>query len=149
MIIIKTIDLSQVPLKKNGDYDWEKAIGLILNFTYDDIQGEIQITGFNKRKNQVKIKYKERERSYNASKIVYVNFYNIFDIKNDFKFNPGDEVKNFLIKEQTYKDHIRAYKVECLKCHKEQTMEQFKLIKSKQPICINCKKESVKDDRNN
>jgi hypothetical protein len=136
---MKSIDLSPLPLAKNGNYDWQNSIGKKLRFQYEDIIGEIEIIGYKKRNNKVRIRYQDREREYNYSKIIYCSFSDILENKNSYRFTEGEIIKGFLIIEPLLEDHQRAYKVVCQKCNKESIMKQSKLIKSINPICTHCK----------
>lgn len=142
---MKKIDLSKLPKLKNGSYDWEASIGMKLQFWYEDICDEIEIIGYQKRGNKVKIKYHDRERSYNYSRIIYCSFSDILDNKNSYRFLEGEIIKDFLILEPLLVNSNRAYRVQCQKCFEESIIEQTRLI-NVMPRCLGCKKlKEVKD----
>ena len=44
--MIKKINLNNLKRDKKGNFDWEKSIGAKLDFTYDDIEGFIEIVSY-------------------------------------------------------------------------------------------------------
>ena len=51
----KYVDLSKLPKRNNGNYNWEQSVGMRFDFIYNTIQGEIVVLDYNKTKNQIKI----------------------------------------------------------------------------------------------
>ena len=50
---MRKVFLDNLPTKKYGNtfrIDWMKSIGSKIRFTYDDLDGEIEIVGFNNKK---------------------------------------------------------------------------------------------------
>ena len=50
---IKFVDLSELPLKKNLNINWEKSIGCQCSFIYGELTGKFKITDYKSGKNSM------------------------------------------------------------------------------------------------
>jgi len=81
--------------------DWEKSVGYIVDFVYDDIESNFQILEYidgSNNQNKIIIQYKNKIASINLNNIGRMNFSKILGYKKQrtlqFKYNIGDRFKD-------------------------------------------------------
>lgn len=110
--------------RKGKNIDWVNSIGKSIHFIYDDIEGDIVIIDYDKKKSMVtynyhNITYKQASTSLKDCKLGKMLFY-------DFKYDIGDILNNEdktqsvqIIDRQIIKRNkqkVKIYKYKCLKC---------------------------------
>ena len=127
---IRKVFLEDLPMKTYRGMNcinWQLAIGYIVKFTYDGIEGEIEIVDYDIKKQSLFVKYLDR----NTSKISAFNFIEgklgsiIGRYTKEFKINIGtilkDDKRDITITDKEYRINKRGqkckwYKYTCNKC---------------------------------
>lgn len=135
--IEKWMDLSVLPRKTKNRINWKESIGYKCSFKYDDIEGEIEIVGYNTPK--LTVKYLD----YDLFKIDTAHFQKcklgklLKKCTNEFKVKIGtnfkDTKRDLTIIDKEYKkeknEQIKKYyKYHCNKCENEDWIVEADLI---------------------
>ncbi len=149
------IDLSNVP-KKNGigKYkdklvtDWGKCCGCKCKFQYRNIEAELELLKYDRKKNRIYFLYNNQEYNLSFKGFMDVNFKSILGIHDiTYKYNIGEIINtqnaSIIILQQTYAissvgRRKSVYKVKCLKCGHTYVLDQDRIPKFEYcPVCIN------------
>jgi len=111
-------------------YDWIKSAELHIKvpFIYDDVKGELDIIGYKKENQSVKILYNDKQYDMKTGSFIRCNLGVILGIKTlSFKIEIGqtfkDNKRNLIIIDREYRDNpnnkgkvLKYYKYKCNKC---------------------------------
>lgn len=140
-------------LKGKEVINWKESIGHKVDFIYDDIEGEVEIIGYNYPKITVLYNLKKYSITSNCFKSAKIE--NIVTIKG-FKVAVGDRkiIKNkeleivelFYRKDKNGRNKEKYIKYKCLECNEISCMSEARFIKNKSscPICGKVPKRVVK-----
>ena len=118
---MRTINIDSLPRhkggKNKGSIDWQSSIGHTLNFTYDDVQGELTFIGLGKR-GMIIIDYNGEEHTINKESLKRCQFQFVLKkVTKGFRYNVGEIVttRNGMIKILSTLRHngYKKYQVEC------------------------------------
>lgn len=124
----KHIDLTCLKRDKQGEIIWFESIGRTIPFQFGEHSGELIITDYYARKNQVEVQFGELKAWVGATKIHYCNLEKLFKTPTkQFLYEPGAVVNGLQITEQIWLDKERAYVYKCSVCGHEGTVLQTKL----------------------
>lgn len=141
--VIREIDLSVLPKRKGkmNKIDWKNSIGYKINFTYDDIKGEIEIIEYDKKTNNITILFENKYSKISTGRFRECCLGNILNKHTkEFKLEIGqtfkDEKRDLTIIDREYREEKnnrckKYYKYHCNKCGAELWMEENNLITSK------------------
>lgn len=143
---IKFVDLSELPLKKNLNINWEKSIGCQCSFIYGELTGKFKITDYKSGKNSmVEITYNDRKTYISTSNLKCGNIGNVLGVfTSDFKFDINQVVErkrgNIKIINRFYKIENnrkrKYYEYQCCECKQYNTTTEAILLKgSGCPVC--------------
>lgn len=140
---MRKCDLTNVPTKKSDTriiYDWQKAIGLIIPFEYDSVQGAFEIINYISR-DKVYIKYNNKEYMLYGKYLKKGKIAKIFDQPVDWYYTEGDIISDTrgshnrqlkIIKrkyvEENKNPNVRShkyYQYKCLICGYDCSMDNF------------------------
>lgn len=148
------IDLSDLPRWESGSYkgkiNWKESVGYKCKFKYDDIEGEIEIVGYDKEARMLMIKY----LNYDLFEINYSSFLmcSLGDLlkkkTSEFKIEVGqilkDNKRDLIIIDREYRPRYtkdgkfkckdKYYKYHCNKCSNEDWIVESALLNLK----VNC-----------
>lgn len=118
---MKKVYVEHLPRKKSN-IDWKKSVGGLVKFTYDDIQGEVEIIGYEEHsKGCLTIRRKNDVCEIKTNNFLRCKIGKILKVKtNEYLYNIGDIVNGLKIIEQTRLSEGRngkkakGYKVECI-----------------------------------
>lgn len=142
----KYIDLNQFPHRKNGSILWQKSVGTVAEFLYNDEWHELEVLDYLKN-GYLKIRVDNTiiEKAQ-TSKIVELRFGDMF-YKPNYLYKVNDIVNNLLVLEQTIVKKesskgygfikIKAYKVKCLNDGYEFVKTEYDLSDFGCPVCAN------------
>ncbi len=145
--IIKFVDTSHLPRKKNNSIDWKKSIGYRCSFLYGDLSGEIEILGYIGSDSNPKLKVTYQNI---ISEISISSFKNgiignvVKQFTKDFKYkiceiiNTNKQDLQILDRNYVKQDgrNRKYYKYKCLTCNQESTSSEGTLKKIKGcPVC--------------
>lgn len=125
------INVDNLPRDNRGKISWKESIGMIINFCYNDIQGEFKI--LNKEKDDLTVEYNGNEYtvlSYNLMKCQLRNI--VSPIVDYFLYDVGDIVKHRFgeyeildrFTETKNGKFRRFYKTICSNCGDEKDLNQ-------------------------
>lgn len=116
----------------NGDrIDWEKSVGYVVKFRHDDLEGFLEIVGYDVLKNKkLLIKYKNKTSYINAPDFKLCKISSVIGkITKDFRYSIGQELidnkRNLIIVAKEYRvkhksnnkiQNEKWYKYKCNKC---------------------------------
>ncbi|OSA92826.1 UNVERIFIED_ORG: hypothetical protein B2H93_13445 [Clostridium botulinum] len=148
---IRKVFLDELPKWINGTnrgkINWEESVGYKMHFIYDNIDGYIELIGYNKIGSYIKIKYKNIIYDIKSSGLINCALGNIVgEHTKSFKYNIND-----VITTKTGKIKIKGllrlterknkwYKYKCLDCEYEGNISEDNLLKHKGCTCCNGKK---------
>lgn len=110
--------------------DWINSIGHNVSFVYDDIKGKIEIISYNKRNEELQLKYNNKIMNMNIANFKKANLGNLIgSYTRDFKLSIGETVidthRDIVIIDREYRKYVRNnknveskkyYKYKCNKC---------------------------------
>lgn len=141
--IYKEIDLSKLP-RKGTKIDWKNSIGYKCKFIYDDIEGEIEIVGYEKEKGIFTVIYNNKEFKITRDTLVNCYFGKLTMRRtNEFKFKINhifkDERHNMVIVCREYKESkgiiYKWYKYHCNNCGYEGWIVESSLVRGANCAC--------------
>lgn len=123
--IKKEIDLSELP-KRGKHIDWKNSIGCKCMFVYDDINGEVDIIGYDVNEKSVIFNYKSKIDKIKRDSFSKCEFGKILGKRtNEFKIDIGtifkDDKRDMIITDREYRKdkngrNRKWYKYTCNKC---------------------------------
>lgn len=129
---MRKIFLEDLPKNKNNTIRWKDSVGCKVRFEYDDINGIIEIIGYDNSKYHIIVKYADRIRSMFVGSFKDCLIKELIGLMHsEYYYNVGDIIYDkYLVKEQTKIPHVKtrspnsksrsgmnkAYVVECLNC---------------------------------
>lgn len=149
------VDLSGLPKKngigKNKDRlvtDWDRCLGYKCKFKYRNIEDELELLKYDKKKNRIYFLYNNQEYHLSFKGFMDANFKSFLEIHDvTYKYNIGEIINtqnaSIVILKQTYTissvgRRKSAYEVQCLKCGHTYILEQDRIPKFQYcPVCIN------------
>ena len=143
MELKKQIDLSGLP-RKGKLINWKSSVGYNCKFIYDDIEGEVEIVGYECNKKPIIIfKYKHEIYKMKSNSFSRCEFGKILGKKtNKFKIEIGtefkDEKRDIVITDRKYRKdkngrNWKCYKYACHKCGwKEGWINEYHLLSRNQ-----------------
>lgn len=153
---MRKIYLDELPRKKgfgataNKDViDWQNSAGRDIKFTYDDIDGMINIINFNPQSRKLTVEYNNIQYVVNSGDFQRGHFSHIINLRLvNYKYIKGEIVcvksGEIEILEQItmshYKQPCRGYKYKCLVCNHIDIKREHSIIQeSGCPVCSNLK----------
>lgn len=146
--IKKEIDLSGLP-RKGKLINWKSSIGYNCEFVYDDIEGEVEIVGYDCNKKPIIIfKYKHEIYKMKSDNFSRCNFGKMLSkFTYDFKIDMGakfkDKKRSITIIDREYRKNkngnkYKFYKYTCNKCgYSEGWIEESHLLNNRGCSCCN------------
>jgi len=129
---MREVDTSVLVKKGTQRINWEKSVGLLVPFIYDDIEGEIKILEY-KYKNYILVKFKGKEKMIKTSHFKDAAIGEVVMATNgDFWYNKGDVFTNkfsSIVIMNQIKDKIKKYTYKCLTCGNIDTVHESNLKK--------------------
>ena len=129
---MKRIFLEDLPHNKNGTISWKNSVGCKVRFEYDDINGVIEIIGYDNNKYNIVLKYKDRIRDMFVGSFKNCLIKELIGLIHfEYCYNVGDIIHDkYLVKQQIKIPHAKthglnaksrsgmnkAYVVKCLNC---------------------------------
>lgn len=139
----KYIRLDNLPRKKYGNkkvINWKNSIGCKCKFIYDDIEGEVEIVGYENHK--ITFKYKDNVDTISSTNFSKCNFARILNkITKNFKLEINtiltNDERNVTIVSREYRtssDGIvkKWYNIHCNDCNSEYWVVEYDVIRQKQ-----------------
>lgn len=137
---------------RNGNcIDWVHSVGKSVHFVYDDIEGDILITGYDKETSLVTYIYRHITYTQASTELKKCKLKKMFF--NEFKYQIGDvlsgEYKNQRIKItdrkfiETEKQRYKVYKFQCLNCGFNGEKKESELENNWCPCCCSSPKITV------
>lgn len=147
----KWINLDSLPkLERNTYIDWKNSIGMKVPFHYANLDGEIEITSYEKDKKVVHGKYLDNEFKQSATKFRKCEILELYWLSDRFRYKVGDIVKDdkrdFTILDRFYKlEKNEKYPRPYYKCKCNKDNHEFSLMEkfifgnhhSGCPLCSN------------
>lgn len=108
-----------------GKIDWEGSIGKLIHFRCNDVEGDLKIISYLKRKQKVEVEYKKEIYTLHTVTILRKGFSHIvkkWRMKKEFKYTEGEIINNKRIvsRYRIWKENNnvaqRVYDVQCMKC---------------------------------
>lgn len=143
MSIHKLIELENLPKHKDAKcrgIDWEKSIGSMIYFEYDDIKGYLKIVDF-KRPNKLKVQYVDKIYDITCDTLHYVKLGRILGKRTKkFKMNIDeplkDDKRDMIITDREYRKGKKYYKYKCNKCgYDEGWTSEYELLRGNGCSC--------------
>lgn len=126
------VDLSCLPKRRNGNYNWEKSVGLYFPFYYNGLTGEIFVLNYDKKNNKLRVFVKNYTpldgREIYASQLAYCILGKLLSTK--VAMSHPELVKYFKNKDDAYRHTTNsACKVitVCPFCGEEKTYTIYNL----------------------
>lgn len=150
------MDLNHLPKRGSGlRIDWVNSIGYKCIFTYENVNGELEIVNYDKSTQFITIKYKDKIDSMHTTSFTKCSFGKILGfITNEFKVNVGDTFKDnkrdLIITDREYREGKKGhnwkwYKYTCNKCGwTEGWMTEGGLLTLKNGCSCCCRRTAVK-----
>lgn len=129
---MRKIFLEDLPKNNNNTVNWKSSVGCKVRFEYDNIQGVIDIVGYDNDRYYISLRYKDRERDMFVGSFKKCAIQELIGIRrSEYLYKVGDTVYDqYLIEKQTKIPHAKirnsnaksrsgmnkAYVVRCLKC---------------------------------
>lgn len=145
---MRKIDVSQLP-KKKGNFNkinWKNSIGCKIPFVYDDIEGELDVIGYDIKEQQIWLKYNDEkfDKGISTDNLQKCKLgYFLGKITNRFKYNIGYKWNDCEVIDKEYRKQKQKpdkqgrvyvknekwYKYKCLRCGYEGWIIEGSLIK--------------------
>lgn len=154
---MRKVFLDDLPRKKgigaNKDkdvIDWFNSVGMVVNFSYDDIEGYVEIVGYTPKGQYLTVKYQDKEFKIKSDAFARCKLGNLLNkYTNNFKFEIGSNFDNYKrdltiidreYRERNRKDSVierqKWYRYKCNKCMWDNGwIEESKLYEGKGCAC--------------
>lgn len=149
---MKEIDLDNLP-KRGKFIDWKNTIGCKCKFVYDDIEGEVEIVGYEKENTTLNIKFDKKEYELKAGMFTRCQFGKILGKHtSDFKIEIGTRFKDYkrdlVITDREYRkdkrgDNRKWYKYTCNNCGWTEGWIEESLLLNRHTVCSCCSSKTV------
>ena len=123
---MKKVFLDELPMRQGGTINWQKSVGIIVNFIYDDIKGEILIKEVIGKRSRLLIEYNNKEFEIESTAFKNGRLGKLLGkVTNEFKVEIGqifkDKKRDIVIIDRQNKinkknHNLKYYKYKCNKC---------------------------------
>lgn len=142
----KWVDLNGLPIRESENIDWENSVGYVCDFKYGNIEGEIEIVKYDKKRRILTITHQYEDYYISTSNFQKCGLGKMLKIMTlDFKIEIGttykDNKRDLTIIDRYYKEDkngrkYKFYKYHCNKCgYKHEIVESGLVRGTGCPVC--------------
>jgi len=147
--IKREVFIDELPRYRGNSIDWNKSVGLDVEFIHGDVKGHVNIISYKQEKNILTIKYLNRETEIDTRSFRRCGFAEVLKIKTlDYRYKTNTVINNLKLLEFIRINHgvnrygnirmEKGYKYECQKCGYKGEMYEYQINRKCQcQVCCN------------